>query len=392
MAILIRKRLREFLKMNKCIIVLSIITSLLMVLTTFLFQNILIFQVVEDKTSFCGNIIKNIVFNQHSDISSYNFLFVNTSKSNALVQNNQPPFDNNVIVDRYQLTQFLNYLKERQLYRYIIADIVFEQPSESDSQLQSAIDGLPRFITCFVSGSKDHIQAPVISANCGLCEIETIGGTFYKYKLNSYKDIESIPLKVFNELSSIDHSNKAKRFAIKLNSFVLNQRIRNYKIENKAFMKVDLCEMVFLGKEVVEEFARNRVIIIGDFEGNDQVSTAIGEVPGPLILTNALLALYEGDNIVSLLKLFILWLSFFLFSFLAYYPNDILQNYLIRISKSKWYLILIIKGIGLGSLLLICSLVYFVVLDIYLNIVYLGVIFLVINFFAKNIRKFKKTD
>ncbi|MCU4166092.1 CHASE2 domain-containing protein [Carboxylicivirga caseinilyticus] len=346
----------------------------------------MIFQPKAEGIGTWGNVIKNIILNSEKEIDSHRFLFVNTSSSNTIIQNEQPPFDNSVIVNREMLASFLNDLKETQNYKYVIADIIFEDQSDADSLLQKAIDSLPRFITCSYTNNSDEVIKPIFNANCGLCDIETINGTFLKYNLKSDNGVASLPLKVYNELNQ---NVSKKRMSIELNSFILNFRITKHDINSSKYTLTDLCSLVFLGKDAIQDLAKDRIIVIGDFKEHDNVSTTVGEIQGPLILTNVILALENKDHIFTTFKFFVLFLGFFLLSCIAIYPTDIFQRMLDNIDEKRVIVRYLVKSAGIGAILLLCSILYYVVFNIYLNIIYLGGYFLLLDSIANNFTEIK---
>lgn len=356
---------------------LSIFNSLFLIFVTILLQNEMIFQPKAEGLGSWGYFFKNIIFKNEQESDPKRFLFVDTSTSNAIVQDDQPPFNNKVVVNRDMLTTFFEYLKDKQLYKYVIADIVFEDQTASDSAFQSVINNFPRFITCSYTNEKGELKYPIINASCGLCDIETVNGNFLKYKLKSKDGEKSLPLKVFMELNPSVSKNKLN---IKLNSFILNIRLNKRDI----YTLTELNTLLFLEKDVIEDFSRDRIVVIGDFRKNDNVSTAVGEIPGPLILTNVILALENKDNILTISKLFILFLGFFILSFIAIYPEDLFNKLVRKIPEKLWYIRFLIRSIGVVVLLSLCTMTYYVVFSIYLNIIYLGGYFFVLDTLSNN--------
>lgn len=368
---------------SKKILVLSALNSLLLVCLTIAFQNFLVAKLQKGKPGSWGNFVKNVLLKSDTQIDPKRFLFVNTSTSNALIENEQPPFDNSVITDRKKLASFLSYLKDNQQYKYLIVDIIFDSPSESDTILQRVVEGLPRLITCSFTNKKDEVIKPIFGVECGSCDIETLNGNFTEYKLISENGQKSLPLKVFETLHDTPQKNMLD---IELNSFILNYRITKADINTAKYTLTDLSTLLFLGKDAIQNASKNRIVVIGDFKAYDKVSTSIGEIPGPLILVNVILSLENGDNIITIFKLFILFLGFFFLSFIAIYPEDLLNRMFSNISERRWYLKFFAESIGIGMLLGLCSTLYFIIFNIYLNIIYMGFYFLALNYISKNLR------
>jgi hypothetical protein len=190
-----------------------------------------------------------------------------------------------------------------------------------------------------------------------------------------------LPLKAFNELNPTTLFNK---FGIELNSFILSFRITQHDVNSSNYTLTDLCTLVFLGEDAIADFTKDRIIVIGDFKEHDKISSTIGEIPGPLVLTNVILALENRDHIITGFKFFILLLGFFLLSYVAIYPEDLFQKMLRRVPEKQIYIRFIVRSVGIGVLIGLCSILYFVVFNIYLNVIYLGGYFLLLDSIANN--------
>ena len=379
---LLKKLLEE---RTKRVLTISVFSAMFLILITISLQEFVIFQPEKGKSVTWGNLLRKSLLKSEPNTDPKRFLFVDTSTSNALIQSSEPPFQNSVITDRGKLATFLGFLKDDPQYTYIIADIVFADPSESDSLLENVIDSLPRFITCSYTNNQEMVVNPIFDMDCGLCDIQKLDGDFVQYKLRSENGEKALPLKVFEAMPS---STIHKPWGINLNSFVLNYRITKHDLTSR-YTLTDLCSLVFLGKDVVKDMANNRIIVIGDFKASDKVSTSIGEVPGPLVLTNVILALENKDNILTFFKLSILFLGFFFFSFVAIYPENLMKKVFSKISDKNLLIKVTIEGLEFGLLIGLCSIIYFAVFNIYLNFIYLGTYFFTLNYISRNFRSIK---
>ena len=158
----------------------------------------------------------------------------------------------------------------------------------------------------------------------GLVTIETLDDTFIKYHLTHSDSLRSLPLVVYESIYSTKF--QPGTLVGKLDNnwvtgyFIPEYRIRNYDLLiNKSYSLVTLGDLLILDNESIKELVSNRLIIIGDFTENDKVETPIGEISGPLLITNVLLSIENGDIIITIGFLVFILVSYFLISLLVYH-------------------------------------------------------------------------
>lgn len=238
------------------------------------------------------------------------------------------------IADRKKLTDILIRLNEYRNYRYIICDIAFneEYQSKSDSTLFSLLTQMPNII---IPRDVDSLPQELfgISANSGY-KVFHHGEPFLKYRYQSDGE-PSIPLRMWRELSGHDiirhwwgYSTEKGRLCNNASVIDLNNII-GYANEAATVKSgnLDIEEKLIyhLGADLLDagcprELFEDKIVLIGDFFERDMHDTAIGQVPGIMLLYAAYRALNEGKNQVPYVYYFILYLiflSYFLLIFFA---------------------------------------------------------------------------
>src|SRR5690606_7262713 len=76
---------------------------------------------------------------------------------------------------------------------------------------------------------------------------------------------------------------------------------------------------------VINHVTKDKIGGLGDFEDSDMHETISGPTSGPLILVNVLLALEEGDKLISWSFVLFLVSGYFLISYKCYTKNDLLD-------------------------------------------------------------------
>lgn len=366
---------------SKRVLLLSLGSAILLLLATFLFQSFLILHKNAETKITIGNFLRKSLLKMESKPDAHSFLFVNTSYNNEIKPSSNNPFGNEVIVDRSDLAELLTYLSIDNSYKFVILDIFFKDHSSDDSLLQQAILNTKRLIGCSQLNSDMDMEWPIFDMNCGLCEVETINDLFLNYNL-IYKDtLETLPLAVYKALNNGNYPKK-KKFAIRFNNFVLNYRIRDYDLNSQKYLLANLCDLLFLGEDAICDFSRDRIVIIGDFVKNDKFSTVMGSISGPLLISNVLLALEHGDNEVGIIVFIVLFLVYFGLSYLAIYPDDLIQKWIDKKIGGRPLLKLIFKGLSIGFLLLIAWMLIFILFEVQLNFLWLVAYLLLVDFFS----------
>lgn len=269
------------------------------------------------------------------DVSPSEFLFINTSYSNQLIPaaaDNGLSLGNEVITDRLQLGNVISAIRESDKHKWLMVDVMFENKTENDSTLKTEIERIPRIIVSSVLDDKDKLKLPVFNTSSALTTVETLDNKFLKYRLLWNDTLKVMPLIVHEKL----HRKEYKLWgpflkhnqSVRLTTFIPEIRISQFDLTNdfKASL-LNLSEidtLIKLGVDI-DDFVKDRIVIVGDFLGNDQFDAVTGEIAGPLLLLNVILALEDGDNRIELKLIIFLIISYFLISILVLLSDEDLR-------------------------------------------------------------------
>lgn len=240
------------------------------------------------------------------------------------------------ITDRKKLLKMLRYLKEQNNYKYILLDVFFANnvSTEYDKELFSLIDSMPRIvIPCH---SDEKIADKRLRRKAALAEYQTTHSEsdFVKYPYMSQDEV-SIPVKMYEDISG----NKINRFGmfyiegwhlVRCNIVLTFDLLAN-KWDSDKNEKIwynlgsDLLGDSIMGtKEIgnsllyeVPELTNNKYIVVGAFHGDDTHSTFVGDLSGAVINYNAFVSLIRGRHIVSFSFLLVMFINFFVMSYVA---------------------------------------------------------------------------
>lgn len=211
------------------------------------------------------------------------------------------------VADREKILKCLEYLKQRNEYKYILLDIFLDKAvrQDMDSTLYKTIASMPRLVLAKPQSIPiaDSCMAP--KTGCVQYKIALWENDFVKFPY-SYKGEKSLPLTMYEDLTG--------RTIKKIGPFYWDNGLaRNSVI--LTYPDVDLNERSYLGGTddyTIEddlENAKGKYILIGDFV-DDLHNTFLGEIPGTLINFYAFLALIHGHHKIGTGLLFFLLLVY----------------------------------------------------------------------------------
>jgi len=278
--------------------------------------------------------IKNKLLMQKRRPDPDRFLFVNVSwekklipklDTNGFVIGNQP------ITDRASLAKFLGALNQKpDNHEFLLIDVNFIDPSPDDSLLQAELLKAQNCVMSYHKDKKDKPIVPILKGPLGLSDMQVDDeekNLVLKYHLIQGDSLKTTPLIMYEkihrdtlkEVFLYDRLNDKPVF----NSFILDYPIDNFDIfQKKSYKYVYLSELVKMPPAFIQNMAKDRIVVVGDFEDRDLHNTIYGYMPGPFILLNAFLALERGDNALSPYFLVVLLLAFSLISYKALVAND----------------------------------------------------------------------
>ena len=339
--------------------------------------------------------IRGLVYNPTDTIDSHVILIDVDYDKQLVTKTNEfgkPLGDGYPVTDRSKLTRLLSSLKGKD-YKYILLDIGFEQneKTEYDSALYRLISEMDRIV--IPCDSLDALPDTCLykKAALGYYEITPIESDFVKYPyFGNVKDtiLNSMPLKLYEEITNRRVQNKwffyNESWKLARSSIVLKL---NYLPAKSKWLKLE--SDLLYGDEIDRLPIKDKYIVIGSC-ANDEHATYRGLVSGAIINFNAYMALISGHHIVSPFLIIILFISFFVFSYLILSRKTLKESLeQSGLHKNKWIriiqrlLVLLCSWIGFSLYLSILCILTYVLLDEVYDIFITSTVFSFINLIVK---------
>jgi len=298
------------------------------------------------------------------------------------------------VTDRSKLTRLLEALRKKKDYAYVLLDVSFENGEETDAD--SALYATISSMKCIVipCDSLKALPDTCLYKKAGLAyyQVTPIESDFVKYpylskQKTSIKDttLASMPLRMYEDITK----RHIKKFGpiywdgwLARSSIVLNLNYKPIKWRN---LGVD-----FLYNNEIEKLpTKNKYIIIGSSK-NDLHPTYIDRISGAIINFNAYLALINHHHIVSPTLMLLLFVSFFIFSYLILSKKKLSESIsMIGPYQNKWLrltqriLVALCSWIGFSAYLMILCILTYVFLDEVYDIFITSTMFYVFNLIVK---------
>ena len=308
------KRVITWIRQQRKLIFLSVLTSTVIIIFTYVMGNsgyplpgeTGALKQITDYKKFLGMQIGNV---------PDSILFINVCYDKMLIpyEENEVPVGNMVITDREKLLQFLTIAKKANNYRYIFMDVFFEEGMETeyDSALFHTITSMDRIVIPKHKGS--NMVDSMLYQKASNADYATTWQalTFSRYQYIHDED-PSVALKIYQDRFGSDikkhmgglwytdngrlcQNSATLLLPIRITGSLLDEegqvRERNY-----IYLSADLLDL----DEVmpVSEQIEDKLIVIGDFK-SDIHSTFLGMQPGSSILFNGYIALSQGAHLVN---------------------------------------------------------------------------------------------
>lgn len=243
------------------------------------------------------------------------------------------------ITDRHKLLKLLQYLQEKDDYKYILLDVFFgdDVKTEWDEALFSTIISMPRIVIPY---HKDATIADErLIQKAGLADYLTtfLESDFVKFPYLCDTE-QSIPVKMYEEITGrkikkhgffytdglyLVRSSIILTFDLLANETYVSDGVNDVKVWNNLGMDLlddTIPEMDAIGDNLlytIPEMTQNKYIVIGSFQGDDMHKTFLGEQSGAVIIFNAFISLLHRHHIVSIFLIIILFVTFFVLSYLT---------------------------------------------------------------------------
>ena len=233
------------------------------------------------------------------------------------------------VADRDKLLRCLEYLKQRDDYKYILLDIFLDKAvqQDADSALYKTIASMPRIV--IAKPQNYPIADSCLLPKTGTVQYKTAlwENDFVKYPF-SYKGEKSLPLMMYEDITGRTISKYGPIYwdkGLARNSVIL------------TYDNVDLDMRSYLGGsddypiENDLEDAKGKYILIGNYV-DDLHNTYLGEMPGTLINFYAFLALLHGHHKIGIGLFFLFLIVFSIPIYLKitdyYIPKQIKNHFL----------------------------------------------------------------
>ena len=260
------------------------------------------------------------------------FLFVNTGKDLSLVEDTTE-YGNVAISNREKIYELLKAINEhRNIVRYTVLDIQFYFPYSInytiDSLLQQEINKNDHILIPIVKSPSGNYLKPLFTSQYAFSGYTTYGMGFNKFQIWDHSDVHSIPVILHEKLNNAVYKDRFINttcngqlcFTAIWPSFYLTDKEVKENISSLT-QSYNLGELLILLEASPKDFEKvfkNRIIIIGNF-ADDNHFTPVGVMSGSVLLANIYLSLLNNEHLVSYLFLFILWVSFSILTYMAWY-------------------------------------------------------------------------
>lgn len=255
-------------------------------------------------------------------------LYIDVSGAKMLVEKPDPLYEektgyhNQALTDRRQLAELLDSIAVHgRNIPVVIIDLVFEKPSPDDSLLQAVLDRFPYPLVGARRLLDNGALSPsVIKLNTGVANYLSTDSEFMKYPLFLKDTLPSLPLASLAAVSGKPYQSNWYGPLID-GKWSLPKPIIDFKIRPRDLsdgvdhlerpydlrsMGTLLFEWTFWEASDVASLLEGKLIVIGDYT-EDTHSTIFGSIPGPMIVHNAYLTLKEGESLIRLPWLLLLF-------------------------------------------------------------------------------------
>jgi len=315
---------------------------------------------------------KHILNKKPEPLPTEKYLLLNTSRNNEILPADNDNTLNTVITDREALLKSLQVLDSNSdKISLIICDVLFESQSSNrlaDSLLGAVIQHLDAknklILPALYYDDDATLQLPLFSCRTGISQYRSsfLNEQFLKYSFILDDTLKQLPLIAYEDITG--HKMEKKRWLC-LPYYTINGRWSLNTIIPEIRYAADALEedvsYHHIGTFSKEMLRKNQIVVIGDFEGRYDVHSTIADnIPGALLLINALETLMNGDNIIGGCYLLLLFFFFFFVGYYTFFNKDLEYQNRKFINKSSFFRFLVVQSNYLLLLLLVLiSMLYF---------------------------------
>lgn len=317
----------------------------------------------------------------HKEELPTDFLVINTAFDKMLVDNyinsgqSQAKRGNIAITDRRKLVTLFEQINKSNVHKYIISNLIFDQPSTYDKPLAQELLRTKR-MALGQSVDENKILPIFSNLNLGINQIYMTSGVLNKVRLFEHKDgqiLKTLPLKLYEDINGVTIA-PGYFYSVLGNQKIFNDFPLENIIQKDSVAVINLSSILQLSKSDFEGFStelKNRIIIIDDFYNNSYGSVDDNDLPAAVIMANAYLTLKDGMIDFSWWLIGFLALVFLGFSYLVIVP----QNKFSSPIFNQPILSFLIGGIGYVLVFALISVILYMLLGNRLNLIYMGLFF-----------------
>ena len=333
-------------------IIISLLSGLIILAITWKYQNYDFSLSVEDSFMKKMFLLKENIYATPSKAKA-DFVFINTGKDLALVEDTLQEYGQVVVSDREKIYRFLahlNTLPVKPLFSVI--DIQFYFPYTKDlrvdSLLMNELAKNDKLLIPILKIDGEYYKNPLYKTRYAYSNYRTFGPTFNKFRIMNEEEIASIPLILHQSINNAVYKDgfffptcngRLCLSALWPNYYLKNDDITglNYhanvqeikkdipprRQENVSAQYYNLGEILLdldTDKEKYASFFAGKIIIMGNFDADIHL-TPVGKMAGPILLANIYLSLLNGQHIISSWLLIVLMLAFSALSYVAWFSK-----------------------------------------------------------------------
>lgn len=323
------------------------------------------------------------------------------------------------ITDRHKLLRLLQYLKRNNDYKFILLDVFFGNDVQTkwDEELYATIDSMDRIVIPCHSDAVIADKRLVLKAGLADYLVTFSESDFVKYPYFC-DSAKSIPVMMYEEVTGrkiekhgifytdgwhLVRSSIVLTFDLRANETYADNGDKIWNNLGMDLLDDSIPELNASGDSLLyklPEMTRNKYIVIGSFRGDDTHTTFLEEMSGAVINFNAFISLLRGHHIVSATLAILLFIIFFLLSYLTLSRKRLkdLLEYMAESSQNKSMrvvlkvLIWLCSWIGYSLLLSIMCIITYILLgeayDIFITSTMFYLFNLSITLFDKIYKRF----
>jgi hypothetical protein len=248
---------------------------------------------VDEELSKKVNVIDNALLGSSAHYD-HDLVFVNISRDLKLVPD-PAEYGEIAITDRGKLSQFFKMLADNgNQHHYVLCDIFLEYPDDDDSTLLAETRRCSKILFPYHRAG-DSLLKPCLAVPAALSDFITNTGDFSKFKLLYNDSIKTTPVALLEEIDKKSYP----RSYLDFNSIFPKYYIQpSHLFETKKYPYYNLGELLMLSEadSFYNKFLRDKFIVIGNYD-TDVQNSAVGKIPGPLILLNSYLSIRNHGHI-----------------------------------------------------------------------------------------------